>query len=85
MFLEKLCYMVLLELLEDQHHHPKTSLIHEKFKKVNFGVLSGPLVGLASVNDTVCNFVCVLICDILNHYIRYKQCLMLFDFEGRRG
>ena len=40
--------MVLLELLEDQHHHQMTSI--RKIKKINFGVLSGPRVGLASVN-----------------------------------
>ena len=38
--------MVLLELLEDQHHHQMTSI---KKIKIDFGVLSGPRVGLASV------------------------------------
>ena len=40
--------MVLLELLEDQHYHQMTSM--RKTKKIDFGVLSGPRVGLASVN-----------------------------------
>ena len=39
--------MVLLELLEDQHRHHVTSM--RKIKKIDFGVLSGPRVGLASV------------------------------------
>ena len=41
--------MVLLELLEDQHHHQMTSI--RKIKKIDFGVLAGPRVGLASVDD----------------------------------
>ena len=41
-------YMVLLELLEDQHHHQMT--VMRKLKKIDFGVLSGPRVDLAIVN-----------------------------------